>query len=134
TDANLDGDSNPLTATTDASGHATLTFTSSTAVTITVNASTTFQVDSTGVVVTRATGDSHAGDGGAASKTFVDANINLTPLTANNEVNHDHTVTATVLENLGQGGGFVAAPGAPVVFAVTGDTSHLTYTDANLDG
>jgi uncharacterized repeat protein (TIGR01451 family) len=138
-DANADGDNNPLTATTDASGHATLTFTSSTAVTVTVNASTTFQVDSTGVTVTRDTDPATpavAGPGGTgpATKHFVNANIVLSPLTAENLVLQNHTVTATVKEDLGDGNGLVAAPNAPVVFTVDPGTATLTYTDPNTDG
>src|SRR5207247_2632278 len=52
-DANLDGDNNPLTATTTASGQAALEFTSSAAGSVTVNASATFSVS--GVSVTRDT-------------------------------------------------------------------------------
>src|SRR5204863_123728 len=95
TDPNADGDNNPLTATTDASGHATLQLTSTVAGTITVNGSATFSVS--GVTLTRNTaGNSGPGGSGAASKTFVDGNTTLRPLTATNQVNHHHIVTATV--------------------------------------
>src|SRR5439155_1368038 len=96
-DGNADGDNNPLTATTDASGHAALEFTKSGAGSVTVNASTVFSVG--GVSLTRDTDPATgpvAGPGGTgpAGKTFVDANIALSPLSATNEVNQHHVVTA----------------------------------------
>jgi len=56
------------------------------------------------------------GGSGPASKTFVDANIGLSPLTATNAVTQHHIVTATVKEDFGTGGGLVAADDAPVGF------------------
>ena len=44
----------------------------------------------------RRTGDGLSGDSSDATKTFVDANISLNPLTATNEVRNAHTFTAHV--------------------------------------
>ena len=57
---------------------------------------------------TRATGDANAGDGPNAIKTWVDANIQIAPLTATNEVGDPHTFTAHV--NVNDGSGFANAP------------------------
>ena len=97
-DANLDGDNNPLTATTNASGLATIEFTKSGAGTVTINASTTFAVG--GVTLIRDTDPATpavAGPNGSgpATKTFVDARITIAP-SATNEVGHAHTFTITV--------------------------------------
>jgi hypothetical protein len=57
----------------------------------------------------------------------VDAFITIAP-NAVNEVNAPHTFTVTVMENLGDGNGFVPATGVPVDFSLT-DTngaSHVT--------
>jgi hypothetical protein len=107
----------PITGTTDVGGHFLVTFTSATAGQVVGNASTTISVG--GASLTRATGDSHAGDSGPATKTFVDATISITPSTATNAVNQNHTFTVTVLQNAGTGGGFVAAAGAPVTVTLT---------------
>src|SRR6185437_2681957 len=64
----------------------------------------------------------------------VDASIGLNPLTATNQVNQHHTVTATVDQDAGTGGGLVAAANKPVVFTVTGNTGNIQYFDANQDG
>jgi hypothetical protein len=108
----------PVSGTTDGGGHFFVSFTSATAGQVIGNASTTFSVG--GVSLTRATGDSHTGDGGPATKTFVDANIQITPATATNPVGSPHTFTVTVQQNAGQGAGFVPAPNGTVV--------HLSIT------
>src|SRR5439155_818881 len=59
-----------------------------------------------GVTATRGTGDSHTGDSGPATKTFVDEIISIAP-SATNAVGQPHTFTATVLEDLGDGKGYV---------------------------
>jgi uncharacterized repeat protein (TIGR01451 family) len=79
---------------------------------------------------------------GAATKTYVDASIALSPLTAENPVLKPHTVTATVKQDDGltaaQGGdgvtGLANAPdGTKVVFTVDPGTATIIYTDPNLD-
>jgi uncharacterized repeat protein (TIGR01451 family) len=59
----------PITGTTDGSGQFQVTFTSNSPGTVTGNATATLTVS--GVSLTRATGDSHTGDSGSATKTFV---------------------------------------------------------------
>jgi hypothetical protein len=65
-------------------------------------------------------------------KTFVDAEIALDPLTATNEVGGPHTVTVTVRQNDGQGGGFVAAPVGHVDFTLTNGNGSAFAIDAAL--
>ena len=55
---------------------------------------------------------------GDAVKTFVDANIQITPQTATNPVGTNHTFTVTVMKNAGLGGGFVAAAGEHVTASI----------------
>jgi hypothetical protein len=111
--------SGSLTGTTDANGHFSVTFTSATAGEVIGNASTSFTLN--GVTLTRASGDSHVGDSGPATKFFEDATIIITP-SATNEVGNPHTFLVTVLENAGDGKGFVAA---------ANDTVTVTLTDSN---
>jgi hypothetical protein len=81
----------------------------------TIHATTTFSV--AGLSLTRSTlasgTDSH-GDGTDVAKSWVDANISLSPLTKTNQVGTSHTVTCTIKQNLGDGNGFVAAPNGTV--------------------
>jgi prealbumin domain-containing protein len=86
----------PFDLTTDAQGKATVTFTSATAGVVTGNASASLNISTNGATVglSRATGDSHTGDSGSATKRFVDANVTITP-NGVNEVNHQHTFTIT---------------------------------------
>src|SRR5260370_11604844 len=46
-----------------------------------------------GVTLTRATGDAKVGDSANASKNWEDANIQISPLTAFNEIGATHTLT-----------------------------------------
>src|SRR5260370_1321166 len=107
-----------------AAGTCSVTIFSSSARQTTVNASTTFSV--TGVSPTRATGDGISSDSRPVLKTWVDANIALTPQHAPDEVNTSanktgEPVTASVFQNLGLGGGFVAAPnGTTVTLTISG--------------
>jgi hypothetical protein len=112
--------STPLTGTTNASGQFQVTFTSATAGQVIGNASTSFTLN--GVTLTRATGDSHGGDSGPATKTFVDERISIAP-NATNAVGQPHTFTVTVLENLGDGNGFVVP--------VSGQAVTVTLTSTN---
>ena len=66
--------------------------------------------------MTRSTDGTH-GSSGSAIKTYVDANINLSPLTAINEVGSPHTITATVQQNDGTSG-WVPAVGSTVTFSL----------------
>src|SRR5262249_8010658 len=110
--------------TTNTSGHFQVTFTSATAGQVIGNATASLTVS--GVALSRATGDSHAGDSGPATKTFVDARISIAP-NGMNGITEPHTFTVTVLRADGlpaaQGGdgvtGFTAAAGANVTVTLT---------------
>jgi hypothetical protein len=99
-----------------ATGMCTVTINSGTATLVTIHATTTVTVG--GLSVTRSTGDGLSGDSADAQKTYVDARINLSPLTATNNVQSPHTITATVEQNLGSGWG-PAPNGTVVMFSLT---------------
>jgi len=105
---------NTCVSTGTVNGKCTVTFTSPSAGVVTGNASVTLTLG--GVTVTRdtdpATANIPAGPGGSgpAVKTFVDANITITPPNATNEVGQNHTFTVTVKQNAGGGAGFVNVP------------------------
>jgi uncharacterized repeat protein (TIGR01451 family) len=109
--------------TTDGSGHASVTFSSATAGEVIGNASTTLTVS--GVTLTRATGDSNVGDSGPVTKFFEDAQITIAP-NATNGITEPHTFTVTVVENAGDGNGYVAAAGVPVSVTLT-NTNGANY-------
>src|SRR5207249_1172058 len=95
----------------------TVTINSAVAQTFTANATAVVQIGSASL--TRTT-DGLLGDSGPATKTYVDANINLSPASKTNAVGSAHTITATVLINAGTGGGFVpAANGTLVTFSLS---------------
>jgi uncharacterized repeat protein (TIGR01451 family) len=59
-------------------------------------------------------------NGSDATKSFVDANIQISPLLATNPVGKSHTLTGHVNVNAGAGAGFVSAPaGTVIVFSLT---------------
>ncbi len=68
------------------------------------------------LVVNRSSGDGKTGDSVKAQKNWVDANIQITPATAFNEVGSPHVLTGHV--NVNDGTGFVNAP--------AGTTIHFT--------
>jgi uncharacterized repeat protein (TIGR01451 family) len=117
--------------TTDTSGHASVTFTSATAGKVIGNASTTFNV--LGVPLTRSTGDGVSGDSGAATKFFEDANISIAP-NATNGISEPHTFTVTVLQNAGDGNGYVAAANVPVTITLTGQNGAVPIPETPLSG
>lgn len=129
----LTGTGTCQTGATDVSGQCTIIVNSSSTGTGTIGASTSWTFN--GVTVTRALGDSLSGDSEKATKTWVDANIALTPLDATNNIGSPHTVTVTVMKNAGTG--FVAAAGEHVDFTLTPsgatpvvDTAASTCDDA----
>ncbi len=116
------GDNNCVT---NGSGVCSVDINSSSTGSNTINATTTFLVG--GVSLTRAT-DGDAGPDGtvAAAKTYVDANIILSPLTATNNIGDPHTITATVSQDPGTG--FVAAPnGTLVTFSLPTNTASAVF-------
>jgi uncharacterized repeat protein (TIGR01451 family) len=117
--------STPLSGNTNASGQFQVTFTSATAGQVIGNATTSFTVNN--VTETRSTGDSQSGDSGPANKTFVDERISIAP-NATNAVGQPHTFTVTVLENLGDGNGFVVAVANQAVTVTLTNTNGASYT------
>ena len=115
-------------------GTCTVQINSTSAGGVDIHATTTFSV--LGVSLTRATGDGLSGDGVDVHKTYVNAQIDLSPLTATNEVNSAHTITATVQQDDGipaAGGGdgvtgFGPAPnGTLVTFSLLNNTAGAAF-------
>jgi hypothetical protein len=77
-------------------GSCTVVISSPTAGNTSIHASSTVAVN--GVSLTRATGDAHAGDSTDANKLWIapSANIQISPLTASNEIGTNHTLTGHV--------------------------------------
>jgi hypothetical protein len=119
---------------TDANGQCTVTFSSPSAGTVTIHATTTFSVG--GVSLTRATGDGKTGDSADASKVFVDGKIGIGPPLANNLINQPHTFTVTVQQDdgliAGAPGDNATGFGPPPVGTLVNVT--LTGTGGNLSG
>ncbi len=90
--------------------------------------SATAAIPVNGQTITRTTGtaaNTTAGGSGNASKTWVDANIQITPPSAINPVGKNHTFTGHVNVNTGSGG-FVNAPnGTTISFVLTGAGSFV---------
>ncbi len=102
-------------ANTNAAGQCTITFTSNAAGKVTAHALATLTIN--GATVTVAT-DGAAPNSADAVKTFVDANIQITPPSAINPVGKNHTLTGHVNVNTGTGG-FVNAPnGTTISFSI----------------
>ena len=116
---------------TTTSGTCTISVVSSTPGNTVLNAATSVTVG--GITLTRATGDTHAGDGGNATKIWVDATLGITPSTATNAVGTTHTLTITAAAVNGSidpgtytaTASIVSGPGAFV-----GGTNTCTFTDA----
>ena len=92
-----------------ATASCTVTITSATPGTTVVQATSDIPVG--GVVITRTTGTAQntaSGGSGNASKTWVDANIQISPGTATNPVGTNHVLTCHI--NVNPGTGFVNAP------------------------
>ena len=120
----------PCNLTTDANGRVSQTFSSSTPGQTVGKASVTETLN--GANLTRTTGDGYAApgnpangsDGPNATKTWVDAYIEINPPKGTNQLSATHTFTATVWVNDGLGGGYVHAPdGTRVMYAYVG--SHV---------
>ena len=105
-------------ANTNASGQCTITFTSNTSGKVTGHASSTLSVAGSAPFTVQT--DGVLPNSGNAVKTFVDANIQITPATANNPVSTNHTLVGHVNINQGDGAGFVNAPnGTAISFSLT---------------
>jgi uncharacterized repeat protein (TIGR01451 family) len=87
-------------------------FTSPTGGKVTGHASATVTINGTAIPVST---NGVAPNSGDAVKTFVDANIQISPLTDANPVSTNHTLTGHVNVNDGSGAGFVSAPAGTVI-------------------
>ena len=106
--------------TTDAAGHCSVTFTSSTPGKVTGHASSTL-TSGRSRIRSPCRRTAAAGTGSDAVKTFVDAYITISPPSAANPINTTHTYTAHVFVNNGSGAGYIDAPnGTVVTFAFVG--------------
>ena len=107
---------------TDANGQCTVVINSASAGVFTAHASVSVTIG--GHVFNIAT-DGTGGSSNNAVKTYIDAKINLTPLTGTNSINVAHTITATVMKNLGSG--FVAANSVLVTFSLSSNTAGAAF-------
>jgi len=122
-DSITDNCADPVPSGTNASGECTVVINNADAEAFTANAAVTVNVEGESIQVqTNGTG----GSSGPAVKTYVDANILLTPQTATNEVDDNHVITVEVNQNLGGGGGFVDANGVNVQFSTSTSGSRRT--------
>src|SRR3954454_1142987 len=101
----------PFTGTTNASGQFQVTVNSPLPGKDTCHAASTLTID--GATITVETNGQN-GNSGDAVKTWVDANIQLTPATATNPVGTNHTLHCHINVNYGSGGPFVNAPAGTV--------------------
>jgi uncharacterized repeat protein (TIGR01451 family) len=107
---------------TDANGQCTITFVSSAAGKVTGHASATLTINGASITVST---DGVAPNSADAVKTFVDANVQISPPSAINPVGKNHTFTGHVNVNTGSGG-FVNAPnGTTISFVLTGAGSFV---------
>ena len=101
---------------TDASGRCTIAFTSPTPGRVTGHATAALNINGASINVST---DGLGGNSSDAVTSFADANIQLTPPTASNAVNANHTLTGHVNVS-SAGGGFVNAPDGTVIdFSLT---------------
>ena len=109
-----------------------MTITSATVGTTVVSATSNIPVN--GVTITRTTGtavNTAAGGSGNASKNWVDANISITPATANNPVGTNHVLTITVNA---LGGTIDAGPHTATASIVSGPGIVRRLADLHLHG
>jgi uncharacterized repeat protein (TIGR01451 family) len=107
----------PLTCTTNGSGQCSVTVTSRSAGKVTARASSTLVVSGTSISVST---NGIAPNSGAAVATFVDANIQINPPTANNPIGTTHTLTGHVNVNAGAGSLTSAPNGTTINFTLSG--------------
>jgi hypothetical protein len=133
----------PFNLTTNASGQCSVTFTSATAGTVTGHASSVVTINGLANPVET---NGVAPNSANAVKTFVDANISLTPGTDTDPVGDNHVLTCHINVNTGGGAGYVAAPDGTICSvniasgpgsfvgssscATTGGTCTVTITSA----
>jgi len=114
------------TCTSGSNGTCTVQINSSTPGSVTIHATTSFSLGPAPAVnLTRSTGGT--GVHADANKTYVDGNINLSPLNDSDSINDNHTITATVTKNAGLGGGYVAAGSVLVTFTFATNNIGATF-------
>ncbi len=91
-----------------------------------VNASTDVTVE--GILLHRTTNGSN-GNSGSATKTWVDANIQISPLTAQDPINDNHILTGHVNVNTGTGGYVNAPAGTSITLSIQSGPGSLTTTN-----
>lgn len=121
----------PTCTTSGGTGSCTDGLTSATPGVTIVNASTDVIVD--GVLLHRTT-DGTAGNSGPATKTWVDANIQISPLTATDPINDQHTLTGHVNINTGTGGYVNAPDGTVINFAIASGPGSLSAPSCTTSG
>ena len=121
---------------TNATGDCAVTFTSNTAGTVTGHATASVTI---GTETFNVATDGVAPNSSDAVKRFVDLQIDLSPLTATNEVNDEHEITATVQQNdgLATGGdgvdGWAPAVGATVDFSLLLNDANAVFVGGDDD-
>ena len=121
-----------ITCVTNASGQCTESIASTTPGVVTVSASVGVSVG--GLTVNRSTNSTH-GSSGPATKRYVDAQIDVTPLNDANEINDDHPFTVTVQQDDGLPSGapgdavtgFGPAAGVTVTFSFVTNEAGATF-------
>jgi hypothetical protein len=104
-------------------GSCTIDLTSATAGVTVVNASTDITINGTTIHVTT---DGSNGNSGSATKTWVDANIQISPLQDTDPINDQHTLTGHVNVNTGTGGYVDAPAGTTIHFSIASGPGSLT--------
>ena len=130
-------------------GSCTVSYSGTTTGVDTVHGSTAFTYH--GATLTRSTltsGSDSSGDGLDVSKTWVDANVSLSPASATNQAGGSQPMICTIQQDLGDGHSFVPAPdGTPCNWnitagpnstasgscATTGGTGTCQFTDSDTD-
>ncbi len=112
-------------------GSCTVTDNSATPGVDTVNASSNVTIGGTTISVTT---NGSNGNSGSVTKTWVDANIQITPAEASNKVGDPHTLTVHVNVNTGTGG-YVSAPdGTLVNLSIDSGPGSLTSPTCTTSG
>lgn len=111
----------------DNNGQCTIVFSSATAGTVVGSASATLTVG--GQTFTPST-DGTNGSSGTVTKRFVDAEIDLSPLTDTNGITENHVVTITVMNDLGGAAGNVAATVGHVDVTLTATNGAVVSLNA----
>ena len=115
---------------TDGAGQCTITFTSNSAGEVTGHATATLSVGASASFSVETDGTSP--NSGDVVKTFVDANISITPLSKTNPVGTDHVLTGHVNVNDGSSSVFSNAPdGTLITFSIASGPGDFDPTGVN---